>query len=116
MGLWSSHMRPPILYGLFLALALVVALPRQVMAQENAERIANLETRVSHLESGVTSHADGGAVLWLFGAFCALWAQNTGRNPWLWFFLGMLFSVITVLVLLSKNANERLHPQTQSGT
>ena len=43
----------------------------------------------------------------LFGAFCALWAQNTGRNAWLWFFLGLFFSVITVIVLLAKNANDR---------
>ena len=48
-----------------------------------------------------------GAVIWLFGAFCALWAQNTGRNPSLWFFLGLLFSVITVLVLFSKNSNDK---------
>jgi hypothetical protein len=45
--------------------------------------------------------------LFLFSAFCALWAQNTGRNAWLWFFMGLLFSVITVLVLLSKNSEDR---------
>ena len=51
-------------------------------------------------------HRDpGGAVVFLFGAFCALWAQNTNRNPWLWFFLGLFFNVITVLVLLAKNSN-----------
>ncbi len=42
----------------------------------------------------------------LFGAFCALWAQNTGRRPLLWFFLGVFFSVITVLVLLYKNSQD----------
>jgi Na+/melibiose symporter-like transporter len=47
------------------------------------------------------------AVLILFGAFCALWAQNTGRNAWSWFFLGLAFSVITVAVLLFKNAEDR---------
>jgi hypothetical protein len=53
------------------------------------------------------SDESSGAALFLFGAFCALWAQNTGRNAWLWFFLGLLFSVITVLVLLYKNSNDR---------
>lgn len=48
----------------------------------------------------------GPSVLFLFGAFCALWAQNTGRNPWLWFFLGLLFSVVTIFFLLTKNAND----------
>ena len=46
---------------------------------------------------------DGAPLLFLFGIFCALWAQNTGRNAWLWFFLGAFFHVITVLVLLAKN-------------
>ena len=48
---------------------------------------------------------DDGSVIFLFGAFCALWAQNTRRNPWLWFFLGLFFNVITVLVLLVKNSD-----------
>lgn len=48
-----------------------------------------------------------GAVIFLFEAFCALWAQNTQRNPWLWFFLGVFFSVITVLVLLYKNSKDK---------
>ena len=43
-------------------------------------------------------------VLFLFGIFCAYWAQTTGRNAWLWFFLGLCFAPITGLVLLYKNA------------
>ena len=66
----------------------------------------SLEERVSKLEKRIDDTSKG-AVLFLFGAFCALWAQNTGRNAWAWFFLGLFFSVITVLVLLSKNANDR---------
>lgn len=48
-----------------------------------------------------------GAMVVLFGAFCALWAQNTGRNPWLWFFFGAIFHVIAVAVLLYKNAHRQ---------
>jgi hypothetical protein len=59
-------------------------------------------------------HESGGATLFLFGAFCALWAQNTGRNAWLWFFLGLLFSVITVLFLLSKNSGDRARAMAMS--
>lgn len=49
-----------------------------------------------------------GFVTFLFGIFCAQWAQNTGRSAWLWFFLGFLFAPITGVVLLLKNA--RPHP------
>ena len=52
--------------------------------------------------------ADSQRLSQLFGAFCALWAQNTRRNPWGWFFLGLFFSVITVFVLLWKNADDLL--------
>ena len=93
--------------GLFLLAALV---PIRGFAQQpspDSQRIASLESRVSSLESRI-HHADEGAALWLFGAFCALWAQNTKRNPWLWFFLGLFFSVITVLVLLKKNSDDKI--------
>jgi len=45
-------------------------------------------------------------------AVCALWAQNTGRNAWLWFFLGLFLNWIALLVMLSKNSKDRaLRPQ-----
>ena len=46
-----------------------------------------------------------GSLVFLFGAFCALWAQNTGRNAWLWFFLGVMFHVFAVAILLYKNTH-----------
>jgi hypothetical protein len=83
-------------------------------AQEDLQnRIDSLGKRVDQLEAKqrqpVTEvHRDvGGVALFLFGAFCALWAQNTNRNPWLWFFLGLFFNIITVLVLLAKNSGDR---------
>ena len=71
------------------------------------ERLNELESDVEDLESDIEETAGKGLILFLFGVFCALWAQNTGRDPWLWFFMGLIFSVITVLVLLSKNAEDR---------
>jgi len=88
---------------------------------QQAERIVQLERQVRQLNSDVTrltfedqelerkrqeDSGDVGLVLFLFGVFCALWAQNTGRNAWLWFFMGVLFSIFTVLVLLSKNSSD----------
>lgn len=70
------------------------------------ERRPQAETKVSSPNSTTEKAKESGPIFFLFGAFCALWAQNTGRNAWLWFFLGGFFSVITVLFLLTKNSND----------
>jgi hypothetical protein len=79
-------------------------------AEEADNRATRDERRMNDLEQNLDAAQRGaattGAVSILFGAFCALWAQNTRRNAWLWFFLGLIFSVITVLVLLYKNSND----------
>ncbi len=54
--------------------------------------------------------ASTGMVFYLFGIFCAYWAQTTNRSPWLWFFCGWLFAPITGIVLLIKNSNDRSGP------
>ena len=47
-------------------------------------------------------------IFFLYGLVCALWAQHTGRNAWLWFWLGMCLNVIAVCFLLcSKNSKDR---------
>ena len=85
---------------------------QNVTAQTETEtRLAQLEKDVKSLKSSVKSLFSSvddlvkpGFIMYFFGIFCALWAQNTGRNPWAWFFLGLFFSIITVLVLLSINS------------
>jgi hypothetical protein len=87
-----------------------------VFSAEPAAAKGDLQKRVDQLSQRVKQLEDAApqarrvaaiAVLFLFGAFCALWAQNTNRNPWLWFFLGCFFHVSSVLVLLAKNDDER---------
>ncbi len=51
-------------------------------------------------------YATVGFVTFLFGIFCAYWAQTTKRSPWAWFFLGLLFGPITGVVLLHKNSKD----------
>jgi Flp pilus assembly protein TadB len=92
----------------------VLSLSQAAAAQQDLQqRVDQLSKRVEQLELKQRQPATevrreaGGAVLFLFGAFCALWAQNTNRNPWLWFFLGLIFNVISVLVLLAKNSDDR---------
>jgi hypothetical protein len=56
------------------------------------------------MENGL---ADTSLVFFLFGIFCAYWAQSTNRSAWLWFFVGWFFAPITGLVLLYKNSNDK---------
>ena len=51
-------------------------------------------------------YAPVGLVMFLFGIFCAYWAQQTRRSSWLWFFLGLMFGPITGVALLVKNGAE----------
>jgi len=95
---------------------------------EQAQKVDQLERQFRQLESDVgrlkvenqrleqtqrqilDDSGEVGVGLFLFGVFCALWAQNTGRNAWLWFFVGLLFHVIAVLVLLHKNSRDPRGP------
>jgi hypothetical protein len=79
----------------------------ETQLQRVSTDVNNLQRDVDRLRLDVREVARSGTALFLFGIVCALWAQNTGRNPWLWFFLGLFFSVITGLVLLSKNSQDR---------
>jgi hypothetical protein len=101
-----------------LTLTLFASAP--LIAQEGIERrVAELEKRANDVQISVSQspdHGVDGGFLFLCGAFCALWAQNTNRSSWLWFFLGLFFNVVTVLVLLAKNSadhdRERLRRQS----
>ncbi len=96
-------------------LVLVVLAPAPAQADERGDRrmeelenrITTIENRVAHLPTTIVSRGSDGAVLFLYGCFCALWAHNTNRNPWAWFFLGLFFSVITAIVLLALNSDDR---------
>lgn len=51
--------------------------------------------------------ATQGMVSFLFGIFCAYWAQETGRNAWLWFFFGLFLPPIAGIVLCIKNSSDK---------
>lgn len=81
--------------------------PPDIQIENLKRKVSQLESTVNKVESEGKKTDASGAVLLLFGAFCALWAQNTGRSAWLWFFLGLIGSVVAVIVLLVKNSNDR---------
>ncbi len=101
-----------------ISLLLITSLMNLSQAVPEAEEIQRLETKISKLEGEIRSLKsdtrslknqvdDVGVILVFFAFFCALWAQNTGRNPWLWFFLGLFFHIITGFVLLYKNSSDK---------
>lgn len=112
-----SHLSRILIALVLAAIASPLTLPAQEGSPRTEMRIRDLEDKVAQLESAAArpipappkdnTVPGAGSILFLFGAFCALWAQNTRRNPWLWFFLGLIFNIITVLVLLVKNAGDR---------
>ncbi len=60
----------------------------------------------------MSGSASVGFVMFLFGIFCAYWAQTTNRNTWLWFILGLFFAPMSGVVLLYKNAKDRVTSKT----
>lgn len=51
-------------------------------------------------------YAPIGLVFYLFGIFCAYWAQETGRSALFWFFVGAFFAPFAGPVLLIKNGRK----------
>ncbi len=104
------------LASVLLLFLLPIFVPNAVQADEQTDRrIAELERRINSLPTPIQTHGDNGGLVFLFGVFCALWAQNTGRSAWLWFFLGLFFSVITVIVLLYKNSDDLARRRLKGG-
>ncbi len=92
---------------LILFVGFVLPAIASAQSQPQTQRVTQLEDRVNTLEGRIAKLGnDQGLALILFAVVCALWAQNTGRSGWLWFFLGLFFSIITVLVLLWKNSRD----------
>lgn len=80
-------------------------LDRQNTEIQNLRNKLNTET--TGLKADAASYTPIAMVLFLFGGFCAVWAQNTGRNTWFWFFSGIVFSVLAVMSIIFINSNNR---------
>jgi hypothetical protein len=84
---------------------------------QSADRVASLEARLRIQESQINElraevkSADQRApislVLMLYAGFCALWARNSGRGAVTWFFLGLVFNVVSMGFLLFYNKKDR---------
>ncbi len=105
---------------LFLLMVLLVVGYSGTAPASQAPTITELESQINRLKSRVeyleytqnkTKHDIStlqeavkrtGPALLLFAIFCAWWAKSTGRSALGWFFLGLLFHVITGIALLIK--------------
>lgn len=88
----------------FLSSAAVAQAPK--VALTDAERIAKLEGQVETLQAKIDadegligSKQDQSALVFLYMCFCGTLASTTGRNFWLWWFLG-IFTFPTLIILL----------------
>jgi hypothetical protein len=53
-------------------------------AVNSEDRVANPEAQLANLKTAMQqASSPSGMALFLCAAFCALWAQNTHRHPWL---------------------------------
>ncbi len=75
----------------------------QTSTPDLERRVAEMERQIDDVQSEA---AGAGLVLLTIGCVCALWAQNSRRSPWLWFFLGMFGNVIALAVMLYKNSRD----------
>jgi hypothetical protein len=99
----------------WLVVAAVLTSARNSDAQEG--RIRQLEQRVSRLEKGrdLDDQALGGFGAYLIsglgilavGAFCALWARSTRRDPWLWLAAGVVFNFLALIAVWIKHEEDK---------
>jgi len=89
---------------LLVTVLLVCLAPAELRAQLTERRVERLETRVEKLERAGRNY---GSAAFVAAVVAALWAQNTRRNAWSWFFLTFFFAPIALLALLYKNSNDR---------
>ena len=110
---------------LFLIILCCLACVGKAQAKADVEqlegRIQQLEKRLQNLEAEgkfftisagpAKIEANGrdaaSFTLFCFGVVCALWAQNTGRGSWRWFFFGLLLGPLAAIVMLVKNSNDK---------
>ena len=103
-------------FGIALAAMILMAQAPVVLAQEN--RLQKIEDRLKALEQ--RNAARGGSDSWDVGGiiapaaivlgialFCGRWAQQTGRDFWLWFLGALIFNIFALLFLWSAIEEEQ---------
>lgn len=75
--------------------------------QEEKAQWTQIIHRATDVENRTRKMVNAVLLMFLFGAFCVIWAQNTGRNVYLWFLAGFVFTVFAILAILWLNPRQR---------
>jgi hypothetical protein len=108
-------MHKRIMIGIALATFAMIAPARALMAQD--DRLKKIEERLNALEER-TAAAHGpfdfiktsiplAFPLLGIGLFCGLWARNSGRDFWLWFVAGVVFSLFALIAVGSAHDEDQ---------
>ena len=100
--------------GIVLVSVVFMAQARPGVAQD--ERLQKIEQRLNAVEERVANANNSIgfikaipaalAVLGL-GLFCGLWARNSGRDFWLWFVAGVVFSLFALIAVGSAHDEDQ---------
>jgi hypothetical protein len=118
-------MKKQAVFGMALAAMILVAEAPVALAQDN--RLQKIEDRLRALEQRIPAHSRSdswdrnemiapAAIVLAIALFCGRWAQQNGRDFWLWFLGGLIFNIFTLLFLWSaieeeKKANRKVKEQ-----
>ena len=96
------------IFGIALVAMILMAQAPVALAQDN--RLQKIEDRLRALEQRIAAH--GGSDSWdvmgiitpaafllAIALFCGRWAQQTGRDFWLWFLGALIFNIFALLFL-----------------
>ncbi len=101
--------------GVVLVSLAFAAQVRPVLAQD--DRIQKIEQRLNALEQRVAAannsfdfikvYLPGAFAIVGIGLFCGLWARNSGRDFWLWFVAGLVFSLFALIAVLDAHEKDQ---------
>jgi hypothetical protein len=100
--------------GIALVTLAVMAPAGAVMAQD--DRLKKLEARLTAMEERVPApdvsfeffkYLPVAFPILGIALFCGLWARNSGRDFWLWFVAGLVFSLFALIAVASTHEEDQ---------
>ena len=117
-------MRKLVIFGTALLVMILLAQAQAALAQDNRlqkieERLQAVEQRIAAADRpdwSIVSYLPGAITILAIAVFCGRWAQQNGRDFWLWFLGGLIFNIFALLVLWNviedeKKANRKAKEQ-----
>jgi hypothetical protein len=103
------------IFGMALVAMILVGQAPVALAQNN--RLEKIEDRLRALEQriaagdrpdfSIVSYLPAAITVLAIALFCGRWAQQNGRDFWLWFLGGLIFNIFALLVLWNVIEDEK---------